>query len=308
MTSFIKRNWFYVLIGFILLIAFIITLIVYEPDEGAPVMTSTSGIHTTVPPGSTSVSDTASMSTSDIPSDTSTSSESTTTPPETTTASPVLPATNIKAETRSISLKHQDKVVVNARIDYPKIETDGQNVIADRINAVFSKVADIYNGYANENMFAYAKDALAANDPSLPYRMNVEYSTKFNSRTVLSVVFTSEVFTGGSHEYKSSEACNVGADGNKLTLSSIFKVDAATYQNRIWDAVIAQIGDKTENYFKDYKDLIKTFDLENRLYFTNEGLTVIYNPYEIATYAEGILHFTLPYDTVSDILAINPLY
>ncbi len=308
MTSFIKKNWFFLLIAFILVLAFIITLIVYDSGEETPGET-TPGTTTSSTPGS-SESQPSSTSYIGTGSDTSGTSVPVTTPPETTPVGPsaVLPAKDIQTETRSVSLTYKDRVVVTANIEYPKVVVDGENEVANRINQVFLGVADKYNGYANENIYTYGKEAVAANDPSLPYWLNVHYATKYNSRTVLSVVFTIEVFTGGTSQHTSAIAYNVGADGSQLTLSSLFRVNQATYSRRIWDEVIALIGDNAESFYADYKDLIKTIDLEGRLYFTGEGMHVIYNPYEIAPYAEGILDFTIPYEKVSDILAINPLY
>ncbi len=46
------------------------------------------------------------------------------------------------------------------------------------------------------------------------------------------------------------------------------------------------------------------FQLPESLGFSDEGLIILYNPYEIASYSQGIIEFTIPYDTINDYLNI----
>ena len=49
----------------------------------------------------------------------------------------------------------------------------------------------------------------------------------------------------------------------------------------------------------------KDFQLPETLGYSDEGLIVLYNPYEIASYSQGIIEFTIPYSEISSFLNIN---
>ncbi len=49
----------------------------------------------------------------------------------------------------------------------------------------------------------------------------------------------------------------------------------------------------------------KDFQLPETIGYGDEGLIILYNPYEIASYSQGIIEFSIPYDDVSSFLNIN---
>ena len=160
-----------------------------------------------------------------------------------------------------------------------------------------------------EELLVYAKQARAAGDTSLPYRLSIDCSVSVCSVNAISVVFTKTEHTGESHDAISQRTYNFSPSSNAaFTLSGIFSVGSSTYQQRIYDAIFAEIQKNTGKYYADYQNLVKFFDLSARWYFSEKGLTIYFNPFEIASYSAGIVQFTLPYSEWSDLLKINPLY
>ena len=49
----------------------------------------------------------------------------------------------------------------------------------------------------------------------------------------------------------------------------------------------------TEDYFFG-----KDFQLPESIGFSDEGVIILYNPYEIASYSQGIIEFTIPYNEI----------
>jgi hypothetical protein len=48
-----------------------------------------------------------------------------------------------------------------------------------------------------------------------------------------------------------------------------------------------------------------TFQLPQNLFYTDKGLLLFYNPYEVASYADGTKELLLPYNEVDDYLLIK---
>lgn len=42
----------------------------------------------------------------------------------------------------------------------------------------------------------------------------------------------------------------------------------------------------------------KDFQLPESIGFSDEGVIILYNPYEIASYSQGIIEFTIPYEEI----------
>ena len=49
----------------------------------------------------------------------------------------------------------------------------------------------------------------------------------------------------------------------------------------------------------------KDFQLPETIGYSDEGIIILYNPYEIASYAQGIVEFTIPFEDVSSFLNVN---
>ena len=50
---------------------------------------------------------------------------------------------------------------------------------------------------------------------------------------------------------------------------------------------------------------LNRFELPESLGYSDEGLIILYNPYEIASYAQGIIEFSIPYEDVNSFLNVN---
>ena len=304
----------------ILLAALIAVIIISRGEPGTPAaptdindpaLSTPPGTIGTLPPFTLGPLQTSAVSngSSDVSSDDPGTSEST--PPV--TEPPLYSAPPLKlAQTETISGEESDngKVVLRYQIRYPVFEAaNGSGASPDKLNAGLAEIASEYEKYALEELLVYAKQARAAGDTSLPYRLSIDCSVSVCSVNAISVVFTKTEHTGESHDAISQRTYNFSPSSNSaFTLSGIFSVGSSTYQQRIYDAIFAEIQKNTGKYYADYQNLVKFFDLSARWYFSEKGLTIYFNPFEIASYSAGIVQFTLPYSEWSDLLKINPLY
>lgn len=117
---------------------------------------------------------------------------------------------------------------------------------------------------------------------------------------VLSFTVISNSFTGGAHGSYGTLGYNYDVKtGKKLLVSDIFS-DMTEFQNKVEEKLYENYESEAffENGIKDYFD---SADEENITFSLGyEGMTVIFNPYEIGPYASGEFMVNITYDEIKD--------
>lgn len=134
------------------------------------------------------------------------------------------------------------------------------------------------------------------------YAMTDQTETARLDETVLSLVLTATDATGGVHGNASARTVNFElSTGRQLTLSDL-TADRAALTARLTEAVAAEIAADPDSYFPGAADQLDGLVTDDNWCFTDEGLTVLFDPYVLAPFAAGVLRFTVPYDQLSDLL------
>ena len=125
--------------------------------------------------------------------------------------------------------------------------------------------------------------------------------TRGDSR-VLSLVYADYTYTGGVHGYACRWAMNFDTlTGETLALTDLaedgeaFLADAA---DRLFD-VAGGAEYAVRGLYEDYAEALPGLLRDGNWYFSDDGLVVIANAYEIAPYAAGAFEFTLPWAWLS---------
>jgi hypothetical protein len=196
-------------------------------------------------------------------------------------------------------------------VNIPK--ASGNSVVAKQINDEINKtaVAALQIGEQNaitsktieESIMLFNKEYHAFNadfpDVSQPWEAQIDGEVMFQSPEVISISVTSYVNTGGAHGNTNITFLNFDAStGKRLQNSDLIK-------NKEAFKTIAK------SYFKEAvteDDVLfdpDNFQLPANVGFTEEGIILLYNTYEIAPYSTGIIDFTIPFEKVNDFLAFN---
>lgn len=136
-------------------------------------------------------------------------------------------------------------------------------------------------------------------DVSQPWEAQIDSEIMFQSPEVISISVTSYVNTGGAHGNITISFLNFDASTGKRIQNSDLIKDKDAFKT------IAKL------YFKDAvteDDVLfesDNFQLPANMGFTEEGIILLYNTYEVAPYSTGIIDFTIPIEKVSDFLAFN---
>ncbi len=138
------------------------------------------------------------------------------------------------------------------------------------------------------------------------YSVYAEAEAKKASARMLSVLFSFSYFAGGAHpdNWRTAVMYDLMA-GAPVTVGELVG-DVDAFHTLVADVILARIQKenlaKTHGYFEGYEDTVRAWPLSQSL-FTDEGLLVFFNPYDIAPYASGPHTFTVPYAAFDNLLS-----
>ncbi len=142
-------------------------------------------------------------------------------------------------------------------------------------------------------------------DESTEWEAKVNGKVVFEDASVLTIELNSYLFTGGAHGYTSKQYLNFDKKkGVELENWQLFKskVDFQHFAEAMFRLQEKIPQDKPINYtgFMFEKD---SFYLPENIGYTKEGIKLLYNQYEVASYADGTIELTLPYKDVKKYLS-----
>ena len=144
-------------------------------------------------------------------------------------------------------------------------------------------------------------------DETIPWEASIVAVIAYENEDLLTIKMNSYIFTGGAHGYGSTRFLNFDKkSGIELNRKDLFKnhgnfVDFAEklfreQQNIPSDQSINSTGLMFE---------LDEFYLPENIGFTESGLNLLYNPYEIASYADGTIEMVIPYEEIQKFLAVR---
>jgi len=132
-----------------------------------------------------------------------------------------------------------------------------------------------------------------------PWEAQIDGEVMFQSEKVISISLTFYINTGGAHGNLHISLLNFNAlTGKSIDNNDLFN-NSEAFKN------IAKIH--FDNTIKDKNTLFEpdNFILPENIGYTEEGLMLLYNVYEIAPYSTGTIEFTIPYNEVDSVLVLD---
>ncbi len=159
-----------------------------------------------------------------------------------------------------------------------------------------------------ENMFIQSYEEFVANFPEsqTPWDLSINITISYSSDNFLSLEMSTTSYTGGAHPNGNISYINL-KKGNKKPLSS---KDIIKNQKQLTKIAEAQFRDYYEipvgEAFSDYGFTFENdeFSLPEAIGFSNNGMILYYNSYEIAPYANGPTDLTIPFSKLEGLLKI----
>jgi hypothetical protein len=142
-------------------------------------------------------------------------------------------------------------------------------------------------------------------DETIPWEANINAEITYENKDLLSIGLTSYIFTGGAHGYGSTRFLNFEkGSGRELESKDLFKnrkkfIEFAESQFRIQQNIPPDNAINSTGFMFEQNE----FYLPENIGFTETGLKLLYNPYEVASYADGAIELTIPYKEIRRYLA-----
>lgn len=143
-------------------------------------------------------------------------------------------------------------------------------------------------------------------DETLGWEATIKGSVTYENKDVLSIQLETYLFTGGAHGYSVTRLLNFDKKKNSVLENWEIFNDADGFEH------FAEIKFKIQEDIPQNGSINSTglmfendeFYLPNNIGFTKNGVQLIYNQYEVASYADGPMTIILPYDEIKNYLAV----
>lgn len=141
-------------------------------------------------------------------------------------------------------------------------------------------------------------------DESTPWEANIDGKVVFENEHLLTIALDSYLFTGGAHGYTSKRFLNF--DKNK----SIELENWQLFKNEDDFRVFAEEKFRNKENIPKNENINYTgfmferdsFYLPENIGFTEKGIKLLYNQYEVSSFADGTIELTLPYEEIKKFL------
>lgn len=232
------------------------------------------------------------------------------------------------------SLSVEKRVALTADTNSPAYEMklnvkyvkEGSDEMRKSVNdAITAKIFNLHNvdikmavdSFVNENTQTYINDMRPLYEEDkrdIDKRPIYEYAADINTRTedgkegVVTYFINMYNFTGGAHGLTQLLTLNFDkATGRTITLEDVLVVGYKQKLNEMLQKALmeeADCKDINELHDKGYLFSMEMYP-SNNFVLGKDGITFIYNPYEIAPYALGRIELTISYSTLEPIMKKN---
>ncbi|MCK8479143.1 DUF3298 and DUF4163 domain-containing protein [Flavihalobacter algicola] len=201
-------------------------------------------------------------------------------------------------------------------INFPKAE--GTEIIANRINNTLQNYIINQTNISEDSLehvsihdaisrFNYEFNSFKNDFPesSQQWEAFIDGEVTYRSPEIICIAINSYLDTGGAHGNTNVRFFNFNPQtGTVLNMKDLIS-NQEGLSKIIERELLKNIKNGTENQPTEDVFFGKDFQLPESIGFSDEGLIVLYNPYEIAAYAQGIIEFTIPFTEVNSFLNVN---
>lgn len=144
-------------------------------------------------------------------------------------------------------------------------------------------------------------------DETIGWEATIDGSVIYEDKKLLTIELQSFIFTGGAHGYGSTNYLNFDKKrGKEMDDRELFK-DREGFER------YAETQFRLQQNIPENEPINSTgfmfeqdhFYLPENIGFTQEGLKLFYNQYEVASYADGPIELVLPYRDIRKFLSAN---
>ena len=129
------------------------------------------------------------------------------------------------------------------------------------------------------------------------WEIQIDGDIMYQSSEIISIALTSYVDTGGAHGVLTITFLNFDTETGLLISNAKLFTDNKAINDMTKSYFVKIINEKEISVFDDDE-----FQLPENIGYSEDGILILYNVYEVASYADGIIQFTIPFNEISSSL------
>ncbi|BAO75767.1 DUF3298 and DUF4163 domain-containing protein [Winogradskyella sp. PG-2] len=213
---------------------------------------------------------------------------------------------------KTSSIEKSFEADISATYDKAEGNSDLSEVINSNIKrsiisslGVEGNMKDLYSVLAdfNTEYLDFKKDFSDASETI--WELHIETEKTYQSAGIITIAISTYQFKGGAHGSDVISFINLNAKtGEILSLNEIIK-NIGDFKGLAKTNFIKSLEIENENLKMEDFFFGKPFQLPDNIGFTDDGLVLLYNIYEVATYNEGYTEFVIPFEDLESYLNFN---
>ncbi len=195
----------------------------------------------------------------------------------------------------------------------------GKNKISETINTALEEEIISLLIYDDEIEVASIQKAIASfkkgfhelqelyTDETSIWEATINGVVSYEDASIITIELNTYLFTGGAHGYIAVQFLNFDKKrGSELENEQLF-IKKDDFQKYAEDQFRSQENISQDRPINDTGFMFdnNSFYLPENIGYTKEGLKLIYNQYEVASYADGLIELVLPYDEIKKYLILG---
>lgn len=226
-------------------------------------------------------------------------------------------ATSVMSCNEEIKLSFVEENILqndNAIVEINIPRAEGEDLVSKLINAkIDNHIANILNFSEDQSetltrdeaiqkfQTAFSEFKLNIDENAMPWEATFDGDVIFHSSEIICIAVNAYTNTGGAHGNMNITLFNFNAQNGTLLKMEEFISDINAFTAIVKTHFEKEIQSESDASMVDYF-FGEEFHLPANIGFNDEGVLILYNVYEIATYADGITEFTIPFEELTSVL------
>jgi Protein of unknown function (DUF3298)/Deacetylase PdaC len=134
------------------------------------------------------------------------------------------------------------------------------------------------------------------------WELSIETEVSYQSEDIISIAIGTYEYKGGAHGNDQIKFLNLNAKTGSVLEINDFLENNESFDKLAKSYFIKNLNDENENLKMEDFFFGKPFHLPENMGLCDEGLILLYNVYEVASYAQGYTEFVIPFEEVKPFL------
>ena len=174
------------------------------------------------------------------------------------------------------------------------INTNVENAIIKTLSTPENKnnLTDVLKAF-NTEYLSFRNEFSEGSEPV--WELHIETELTYQSEEVITIAISNYEFKGGAHGNDQIQFLNLDAKTGKILSLDDIITDKESFTTLAEKYFIKSLDNKKENLKMEDFFFGESFHLPENIGFSEDGLVLLYNVYEVASYDSGYTEFVIPF-------------